>query len=99
MKCLVTTAVVAFAVLLSGCATVTATPDGQPKLSSTPNYEQTQDFFIGGLVPEKQVVNTQEVCPNGVRQLQTQTTFVNGLLRVITFNIYAPRTARVWCQS
>jgi len=99
MKRLITTAVVAFAVLVSGCATVTATPDGQPKLATTPNYEQTQHFFIGGLLPQKNIVDTQVVCPSGVRQLQAQTTFANGFFRVVTFNWYAPRTARVWCQS
>lgn len=99
MMRVISTAVLAFAVLLSGCATVTATPDGQPKLVSEANYEESQAFFIGGLIPSKNVVDTQAVCPSGVRQVQTQTTFVNGLLRLVTFNIYAPRTARVWCQQ
>lgn len=93
-------AALAAVALLSGCATVTITPDGAPKTSSTPTYEQTQDFFLWGLVPDKQTVDVVEICGDAnVRQLQTQDTFVNGLLGALTFGIYAPRTARVWCEE
>jgi len=85
--------------LTAGCATVTATPNGQPKLASTPQFEQTQSFFFWGLTPDKQTIDVAQVCAgSGVRQMQTQSTFEDGLFSVVTLGIYSPRTARVWCE-
>lgn len=93
-------AALAAVALLSGCATVTITPDGAPQTAAKPTYEETQNFFIWGLVPEKNTVDVVEVCGDAdVRQLQTQDTFGNGLLSVVTFGMYTPRTARVWCEE
>ena len=85
--------------LMAGCATVTATPNGQAKLASTPQFEQTQSFFFWGLTPERNTIDVAQVCQGaGVRQLQTQSTFEDGLFSFITLGIYSPRTARVWCE-
>lgn len=92
-------AAVLSSVLMAGCATVTATPEGQPKLASTPQFEQTQSFFFWGLTPERNTVDVAEVCAgSGVRQIQTQSTFEDGLFSVVTLGIYSPRTSRVWCE-
>ncbi|WP_084649493.1 Bor family protein [Saccharospirillum impatiens] len=85
--------------LLAGCATVTATPNGEPKVASVPQFEQTQPFYFWGLTPDKQSINVSDVCgESSVRQIQTQSTFENGFLSVITLGIYSPRTSRVWCE-
>lgn len=87
------------AVVLLGCATVTIRNQGERKISSPPTYKKTQHFFLWGLVGERSI-DVSEVCGDqGTEQMQTQMTFVNGLLRLITLGIYAPRTAKVWCSQ
>jgi hypothetical protein len=87
-------------ILLSvGCTTVTLSPNGESKISATPDYEKSQHFFIGGLFGNA-VVEAGEICGSeGVRQLQTQEKVEDRLLTIITMGIYAPRTAKVWCNN
>lgn len=83
----------------SGCFTVTATRNGSVPKASEPDFKETEHFFLWGLAPDARVVNVKKVCPqNPPSQLQTQTTFVDGFLSLITLGIYSPRTARVWCS-
>lgn len=80
------------AISLISCQTVTISPEGKPKLFSPPDYQQTQHFFLGGLIGEA-VVPAGEICKGSpVAQLQSQTTFINGLwpsLVVITGMVVA----------
>ena len=86
------------AIMMSvGCATVTLTEQGTRKISSSPTYQKRQQFFFWGLAGEHSI-DVKEVCGGrDAKQMQTQNTFVDGLLRVITLGIYAPRTAKIWC--
>ena len=60
---------------------------------------KSQHFFIGGLFGNA-VVEAGEICGSeGVRQLQTQEKVEDRLLTIITMGIYAPRTAKVWCNN
>jgi hypothetical protein len=54
--------------------------------------------FIFGLVPPP-VVNTASQCPNGVSKVETQHSFLNGLVAAITLSIYTPITITVTCAS
>ena len=90
---------VVFAVALTGCASVTITPNGEQKLTSEPTYESSEAFYFWGLTPDVKEVNVSDICPgNGVRQMQAQNTFMDGLLGAVTFGIYAPRSVKVWCE-
>ena len=86
---------------LSACSTVTITPGSQQKVPSSsiaPSYQQTHHFFLWGLVG-KTSIDVNEVCGGQkVKQMQTQTTFLNGLLGGLTIGIYAPHTAKIWCE-
>jgi hypothetical protein len=87
------------ALILSGCTTVTIRDRGTAKLASTPTYSSSQAFFFWGLGGTARV-NVSNIC-SGKRpvQMQTQKTFVDGLLSFITLGIYSPRTASVWCSD
>lgn len=88
------------AVVMAGCATVTITPADEPKLTSAPTYENSMSFFFWGLTPDVQEVNVNDVCAGqGVRQMQAQTTFEDGLFGALTFGIFAPRTVKIWCEG
>ena len=87
------------AVALAGCSTITINPQTTVTVRDEPSYEQTRDFFLWGLVGEERV-NVSEVCDgNSVAQMQSQATFVNGFLSIITLGIYAPHTVKVWCED
>ena len=53
-------------------------------------------FFFGLSSAE---VNTTAECPSGVAVIETQQTFVNGLLSVLTLFIYTPRTVIITCAA
>ena len=82
------------------CQTVTVSPKGSSHVYSTqPDFERSYNFFLFGIVGDHSV-NVQKICKNkSVKQMQTQDTFLNGFLGIITLGIYTPRTARVWCEN
>ena len=87
------------AIGLTGCASVTATPDQRPKTAAEPTHQETKHFFLWGLTPSSHYVDLNEVCPDqDVRQVQAQTTFANGFLGALTWGVYSPRTIKVWCE-
>jgi hypothetical protein len=84
---------------LAGCQNVTIKPSSDIVVRDTPNYQDTRNFFFWGLMGEERV-NVTEVCNDErVAQMQSQQTFVNGLLGAITLGIYAPHSVRVWCED
>lgn len=86
------------ACLLAGCATITIHPEKSRKLAPPPTYQDTRHFFFWGLAGETRV-DVREVCAGrDVAQMQSQATFVNALLTIITLGIYAPHTVKVWCK-
>lgn len=90
--------IVLLLVFFVGCSTVTIRPGGGPKLSTNPTWSSSKPFFLGGLIGSHSV-NVDQICGSrGVKQMQTQDTFLDGLLQVLTFGIYFPRTAKVWCN-
>lgn len=86
------------ALSLSACSTVTIKPDGQQKVSHEPTYQESKAFFLFGIIGEKHI-NVTEICnEKDPVQMQSQQTFVDGLLTVLTLGIYSPHTAKVWCK-
>jgi hypothetical protein len=87
------------AMLLAGCASVTVRPEGGDKLAGKPDYQKSKNYFFWGLGGEH-TIDVQEICEEkGVEQIQSQYTFVNGLLGGLTLGIYSPKTAKVWCKE
>jgi hypothetical protein len=88
----------ALVVVATGCYSVTSRPDGAFKVATPPTFEQRQDFYLWGLVGESHI-DTKQVCANSqTAQMQSQQTFVDGLLGLVTLGIYSPQTAKVWCK-
>jgi hypothetical protein len=57
-----------------------------------------QMSFVYGLVPPPAIdVGTQ--CPGGIARVETQHTFVNGLVAAVTFGIVTPIRATVTCAA
>jgi hypothetical protein len=86
------------ALLMSGCSTVTIRPQGGEKLRTAPTYSDSKAFFLFGKIGTHHI-DVKEICgERKVAQMQTQGTFLDGFLGFITLGIYAPRTAKVWCE-
>jgi hypothetical protein len=81
---------------LTACWHVTVTSGATP--TATVVDKPWQNSFIDGLVPPPEV-NVREQCPNGVAKVETETSFVNGLVSAITWGIYTPIHLRVTCGT
>ena len=83
-------------VVSSGCYQ-TSVVTGQP--AGTTVVERPFALgFVYGLVPPP-VLNVAQECPQGVAQVDTQQSFVNGLVSALTFGIVTPWTITVTCAS
>jgi hypothetical protein len=60
--------------------------------------KQWATSLIFGLVPPS-VTETAQKCPNGVSKVETQQTFLNGVVRILTFGIYTPMAIKVTCAA
>ena len=77
---------------------MTVRPQGGPELTSEPTHQERVSFFFWGLAGEGNI-DVRSVCGGkGAEQMQTQHTFVNRLVGGVTYGIYTPRTAKVWCE-
>jgi hypothetical protein len=54
--------------------------------------------FLGGMVPPS-TVEAKSSCPNGVSRVETQHSFLNGLVGVATLAIYTPISITVTCAA
>jgi hypothetical protein len=84
---------------ITACSTVTIKPEGQNKLVNKPTYLDSKPFYLWGLSGEHRV-DVLKVCnKNEPLQMQSQQTFSDGLLSLITLGIYAPHTMKIWCPK
>jgi len=54
--------------------------------------------WLWGLVPAEEISVVAQ-CPNGVATIETQQSFLNGLVGGLTLGIYTPQEVRVTCAS
>ncbi|WP_455817568.1 Bor family protein [Pseudomonas cerasi] len=89
-------AVATLAVLLSGCAQQTF--QLKHNQVAAPKQVTTHHFFVSG-IGQKKTLDAAAVCGSAdkVDRVEVQQTFVNVLLGAVTFGIYTPREARVYC--
>lgn len=88
---------IAIAILLSGCSAQTFNINGSA--GESPTNQVSQHFFISGIGQEK-ITDAAKVCGGveNIVKVEAQQTFINGLLGFITFGIYTPRDAKVYCK-
>lgn len=84
--------------LVSGCARQQFSIN--KGMITEPGQTVTHHFFVSGIGQSK-AIDASEVCGGSEKIVRTevQQTFVNGLLSFITFGIYTPREARVYCAK
>jgi Bor protein len=83
-------------VALAGCYHVSVVTGAPP--SPTVLDKPWQNSFVIGLVPPPPV-DAKGACPSGVARVETERSFLNGLVGALTQNIYTPLHVRVTCAS
>lgn len=96
MRSFSTLSVLVLAVALTGC--YHARIDTGAPASNVTLEQNWATGFIAGLVPPPEV-NTAERCPNGVSRVETQISFLNSIVSMLTFNLYSPMTIHVTCAA
>jgi hypothetical protein len=81
---------------LSACYHITVNTGATP--SATVVDKPWQNSFVYGLVPPP-VVSVNSDCPNGVARVETEHSFVNGLVAALTWQIYTPMHVKVTCSG
>jgi hypothetical protein len=91
-------ALICTAALISGCASQQFVMSGDTEES--PTEQTSQAFFVNG-IGQHRVIDAAAVCGGAdkVQKVEVQETFVNGVFRFITFGIYTPRDAKIYCKK
>ena len=82
--------------LLAGCFHATIETDLEPGTRTIEN--KWASGWILGLVPPP-TVKTAEQCPNGVARVDTERSFLNQLVSILTIGIYTPMSIIVTCAA
>jgi hypothetical protein len=82
--------------VLGGCYHATIETGLAP--GSTTIQEDWAMSFVYGLVPPP-TMDAMGQCPSGVAQVETQHSFLNGLVAAISFGIVTPITITVTCAG
>ena len=81
-------------IVLSGCFHATIETGLTP--STKVLEKKWASSWIYGLVPPK-TVETASRCPDGVAKVETQRSFLNQVVEILTLGIYTPMDIRVTC--
>jgi len=89
-------AAAALVVLCGGCYHVTVIT-GAPA-SPTTIDKQWQNSFVFGLVSPPEI-DAKAQCAQGVAKVETERSFLNGLVSALTWSIYTPMHTEVTCST
>ena len=84
------------AALCGGCYRVTVIT-GAPPAAETID-KPWQNSFVYGLVPPPEI-EAKPKCAQGLAEVVTERSFLNGLVGAITYSIYTPMHAKVTCAA
>ena len=87
----------ALALSATGCYRITVST-GAPPAAADSVSRPWNNSFVYGLVPPPPV-SVQDKCTNGVSQVVTQRSFLNGLVGALSWGIYTPLDIRATCAS
>jgi len=82
--------------MIVGCYHATI-ETGRPPSSEVLHQPWAPSWIIGLIPPP--TVQTAARCPNGVSKVETQMSFLNGLVHALTLNIFTPWDIKVTCAA
>ncbi len=80
----------------AACYHATIETDLEPSMTTID--QPFASSWVFGLVPPK-TVEAASKCTNGVARVETELSFVNGLVGILTFGIYTPMHIEVTCAA
>ncbi len=90
---------IASALAVSSCYT-SVVRSGAPAAQAAIEYdEKWHSGLIYGLAELSGPYDLSKICPNGWAEIKTETSFVNGLVQALTFNIYNPQSVTIRCAA
>ena len=100
MKKILLPALLLGVVFISGCATQTYYLNQDDSTQATLKEEKKQHFFIRGIAQED-TLNAAEICGSAdkVAKVSSRLSFTDVVLRILTWSLYTPRTAEVYCTG
>lgn len=69
-----------------------------PSAQRGARHEVKQKFFLWGHVGGEEV-DLARLCPQGVAEISSESSFVDGLLFGLTGGLYAPLSVEVYCEN
>jgi hypothetical protein len=86
-------------VVLMGCANQRFNIAGEPSATAAARSEDSQTFFLSG-IGQSTTVDAAKTCGGAakVEGVAVEQSPLDVLLGTVTFGIYTPRTARVYCK-
>lgn len=88
--------IIALSLILTGCYHAKVTTGNSP--SGQVIEEPFAMSWVYGLIPPP-TVEAGDQCTNGVAVVETQISFVNGLVRSLTGGIFTPMSIKVTCAA
>ncbi len=85
--------------LATGCYTTKIRTAKQPAQPTAEWDGKWHSGLIVGIAELSGPYTLSEVCPNGWAEIETETSFPNGLVGWFTFGIYNPQTVTVRCAA
>lgn len=88
--------VAAMAAVFGGCFHYTVV-SGAPA-SDTKIEIPWQKSWVAGIVPPD-TIKSQATCPQGIASFETKHSFLNGVVRAVTYSIFTPIHPTVTCAT
>jgi len=99
MRCLRGVTLALLPLFTGGCYTTTI-HSGLPAKAATVEYDQKWHHgLVYGIAELSGPYNLARVCPQGWASIETETSFLNGLVGAVTSGIYSPQTITVHCAT
>jgi hypothetical protein len=84
---------------LSGCFRTTV-KNGEPVAAAAVEWnERWHDGLVFGLTELSGPYDLSRLCPRGWAEIHTETPLLQGLVTVLTLNIYTPQSVTIRCRE
>jgi len=103
MRTTILVSIVLGALLCSGCYTTKIYFERDAKSAEAgevhADYDRWYHSVFYGLAEISGPIALGNICPDGVKWVEQEQSFVNGLVEWLTYNIYNPQVVMVYCNG
>lgn len=99
MRALKVACLVAWIATSSACFTTTLRSGEPANAARLENDRRWHHGVLWGIAELSGPYDLKKLCPNGWAEITTETSFLNGLLSMLTSDIYSPQTVTVRCSG